>query len=271
MSGGRLPVFVSDQGNESTAGVSVPSNNDETTSSAPSASLSLADRLANWSEGMLRGPEGEVVSVFGFTPEEAQKVLFPVTRERGLPLDYRPRDLAPIPGGRSGVLVRAVVLPDLEAMLASALRLAVVSGFRSSSTQASLFDSRVRQRLAASAGALSLEDAREQTNAGTALPEHSQHQLGTAVDLSTPEVGYQITRAFIQTPAAYWLQEHAWEYGFVFPYTEAGRERTGYIAEPWHLRWIGRPLAAFLQSDGYLEGDLVADDYLEALERLLNE
>ena len=84
------------------------------------------------------------------------------------------------------------------------------------------------------------------------------------------ELGYRIAPAFVATAAGQWLQEHAAEFGFVFPYTDLGQERTGYMAEPWHLRWVGRPLAALLMTDGYLDnGAVVADDYLEAIESLL--
>lgn len=254
--------------------LSIAASDPEVGSSTPAASPSLGARLASWMDGVVRGAGGELVSAFGFTPEAAREILVPVTRERALSMDYRPRDLVGVPGGRSGVLVRAVTLPDLLDLLAASpgSGLAVVSGFRSFAAQATLFESRVRQRLAAAGGALSLDDARAQANRGTALPGHSQHQLGTAFDFSTPGLGYQVSRAFVQTVAASWLQEHAWEYGFVLPYTDLGQERTGYIAEPWHLRWVGRPLAAFLHGDRYLDsGDVVADDYLEALDGLLNQ
>ena len=46
--------------------------------------------------------------------------------------------------------------------------------------------------------------------------------------------------------------------------------RTGYAAEPWHLRWVGRPFAAFLWDQHYLfSPDPTADDWLLALEDLL--
>ena len=237
--------------------------------SAPTASL------VSWPDGLRVGSQGALSSVFGFAPDAAREILFPVTKQRELPLTYRPTDLTTVAGQRSGVLVRAVLLADVEALLLAAQRsgltLAAVSGYRSSGTQAALFDQRARDRLAQSGGAMTLEEARQRANQGTALPGYSQHQLGTAVDFSTGAVGYQVTPAFAGTPAAAWLREHAWEFGFVLPYTELGRERTGYIPEPWHLRWVGRPLAALLMADGYLDAtDIVADDYLEALETLLD-
>src|SRR5262249_39812491 len=98
----------------------------------------------------------------------------------------------------------------------------------------------------------------------------SQHQLGTTVDLTSPENGNGLGQQFGLTRAGRWLVAHATEYGFVLPYTEQGEVRTGYAAEPWHLRWVGRDLAGLMQADAYLERDgLVADDYLVALDLLL--
>ncbi len=96
----------------------------------------------------------------------------------------------------------------------------------------------------------------------SALPGHSQHQLGTAVDLFTHEwkKGQEtVFRAgFGCTRAGQWLQEHSWEHGWVFPYpihpddrnAKQGcvprfdhqvpiNPRTGYRYEHWHLRYIG--------------------------------
>lgn len=237
---------------------------------------SRSSRLSAWPGGLVRGAHGELVSAFGFTPAEAREILIPVTRQRGLARDYQPTDLVAVPGARPGVLVRAVAFPDLTDLLAAAqaggLDLVVVSGFRPYATQTRLFQRRVRKRLAEAGSTISVAEARRRENTETALPGHSQHQLGTALDFSTPELGNQVLRTFAETAAGRWVRDHAADYGFVLPYTEEGRERTGYIAEPWHLRWLGRPLAAFLAADGYLrQGDVVVDDYLAALESSANQ
>lgn len=97
----------------------------------------------------------------------------------------------------------------------------------------------------------------------SALPGHSQHQLGTAVDLFTEhwkkegkEKGESVFRSgFGCTSAGLFLEAHAWEHGFVHPYPIHPDDRrgcgprgdmfvppnpaTGYRHEPWHLRFIG--------------------------------
>ena len=96
----------------------------------------------------------------------------------------------------------------------------------------------------------------------SALPGHSQHQLGTTIDLFTQEWkagGETVFRqGFGCTKGAKWLKEHSWEHGFVFPYpihpddlhekedclSRGDHEvpinpKTGYRYEHWHVRYVG--------------------------------
>ena len=38
-----------------------------------------------------------------------------------------------------------------------------------------------------------------------------------------------------------WLHRHCWEYGFVIRYQEDKEKITGYLAECWHVRYVGLP------------------------------
>jgi D-alanyl-D-alanine carboxypeptidase len=101
----------------------------------------------------------------------------------------------------------------------------------------------------------------------SALPGHSQHQLGTTVDLFTEEWAKDERGVFREgfgcTPAGRYLQEHATELGFVMPYPIHPDDRhpkqscvvrwdipininpkTGYRFEHWHLRYVGKDAAA---------------------------
>src|SRR6185436_10061563 len=114
-----------------------------------------------------------------------------------------------------------------------------------------------------SGGAMDRAEAENRSARFVAPPGHSQHQLGTAIDFSTWEIGYAVQPKFVETDASHWLEQHAWQYGFVLAYTRNGEERSGYAFEPWHYRWIGRDLAAVLWRDGYLDHPtLISDDYL---------
>lgn len=98
------------------------------------------------------------------------------------------------------------------------------------------------------------------TNA-SAIPGHSQHQLGTAVDLFTlswTRGGAHFREGFGCSTGGRWLAQNSWRFGFVLPYPlhpdyrVAGSDcaarpehrgrvdpRTGYKHEPWHFRYIG--------------------------------
>ena len=68
-----------------------------------------------------------------------------------------------------------------------------------------------------------------------ALPGHSEHQTGLAIDCATYDSG-----SFTGSAAAAWLDEHCAEYGFIIRYPEGHQSATGYTYEPWHIRYIGK-------------------------------
>jgi hypothetical protein len=229
----------------------------------------LAERLADLPEAFQRGSDGALERVFGLPAAEVGMLLYPVSRERAMPYGYQPPDLI---GGLNHPL-RALAVSAFRAMFGAAekqqIYIDVVSGYRSAEYQAEVFENAVRTQLARNPG-IERDEAERRASRAIAPPGHSQHQLGTTADLSTWEIGYGIRPAFAETAAGRWLLAHAWEFGFVFPYTTAAEGRTGYIAEPWHVRWVGRPLAALLWADDYLASStLPADDYLLAVEQLL--
>ncbi|SRR5579884_3054301 len=214
-------------------------------------------------------------TVFGLPRDEAAWVLYPVTRERALPADYAPTDLVRTTAGgdspQGPQLVRQLIVPDLQAMFAAArddgVSLGVLSAYRSYDAQAELFRSGVAQQRARGHDAA---EAEALANRFRALPGYSQHQLGTTLDLTSAEVGYGLGQRFGDSRAGQWVRARAWEFGFILPYTVADEARTGYAPEPWHVRWVGRELAAAMAADDYLDRDgLDADDYLVALDTLL--
>jgi len=207
--------------------------------------------------GIQRDPSGSVTGVFGLQPELAREVLMPATRADALPDGYAPADLASVSAngipsaGRQ--LVRALILDDTRALVQAAAsdgqQLYVGSGFRSQAFQVDVFAAQVAR----------WGDA-EIANRYSARPGHSQHQLGTTIDLTND------FRTFRTSDAPVWLRANAHRFGFVLPYTEAARGRTGYVDEPWHARWVGRPLAGRLEIAGYLDWtDLDADDVVASV------
>ena len=120
------------------------------------------------------------------------------------------------------------------------VELLVVSAFRSFDTQASL---KSEYKVLYGAGT---------ANQFSADQGYSEHQLGTAVDFTTPEVGASFSK-FLSSPAYEWLLNNAYKYGFILSYPE---NNTHYRFEPWHWRFVGVSLAEDLHDDGKYFYDL---------------
>ena len=74
-----------------------------------------------------------------------------------------------------------------------------------------------------------------------ARPGHSEHQTGLAIDISTRDTG--LTNYFIQTKEYQWLTENAHKYGFIERYKSEYSDKTHYVQEPWHFRYVGKEIA----------------------------
>lgn len=115
----------------------------------------------------------------------------------------------------------------------------IASAFRSYDYQRHVHDIQVAQ------------DGQAAADRVSARPGHSEHQTGLAVDLITPDdPSCDFDQCFATTPAGRWLAQHAGEYGFLIRYAAGNEAITGYRPEPWHLRYVGRPLATSMRSAG---------------------
>ncbi|MBI2907860.1 MAG: M15 family metallopeptidase [Chloroflexi bacterium] len=209
--------------------------------------------------GLRRDSQGKVTEAFGFDAASARGILYPVNKSRALPPGYTPTDLvSPDTFGLEGIQpVRSIIGPDLAEMnRASEYALVVASGYRSYDYQRSVFESEVLAKVRAGMGRA---EAEARANAESAQAGHSEHQLGTTIDFNL------IEESFAGTPAGRWLAANSWRYGFVMSYTPKATERSGYVFEPWHFRWVGRPLARLLHEQDYLESEIPLSDYLEAI------
>ena len=108
----------------------------------------------------------------------------------------------------------------------------ISSGFRSFSAQTTVYN-----RYKANEG-------QDGADTHSARPGHSEHQSGLAFDLNS------ITQAFGSTPEGIWTAENAHLYGFIIRYPQGKESITGYIWEPWHLRYVGVDVATTLYNSG---------------------
>ena len=79
-----------------------------------------------------------------------------------------------------------------------------------------------------------------------APPGGSEHQTGLALDVSCSAVGLDLTEDFADTAEGIWLAKNAPLYGFIIRYPKSKEDITGYAYEPWHIRYVTKPLAHYL-------------------------
>ncbi len=167
-----------------------------------------------------------------------------------LPPEYEPPDLVRVsqafPASYDGggeLLVRSVMIADLSALLREAemagVRFAVQSAYRSYAYQERTFLYWVER------------DGYEAAIASSARPGHSEHQLGTAIDMRSLDgpPAWDL-EDWALTPEGAWLEENAYRFGFVMSYPRGSADVTCYVYEPWHYRYVGRELAADVRASG---------------------
>lgn len=121
-----------------------------------------------------------------------------------------------------------------------------VSGWRSAEEQQALYVTSLR------------EHGQSFTKKFVALPGHSEHQTGLAIDLGLrqPEIDF-IRPAFPYTGICQRFRELAPAYGFIERYPAGKEAVTGIAHEPWHFRYVGTPHAAAITQAG-----LALEEYL---------
>ena len=182
-------------------------------------------------------------------------LLTVVDKQTALSSSYVPPDLVTIGGGYIapgyGGRLRAEAYDALVRMLSDAYAagndIYARSAYRSYSEQASTYAYWVSVLGEAEASRVS------------AKPGHSEHQLGTTVDLTDASVGYDLVESFGATASGQWLMANAHNYGFALSYPACCEHITGYAYEPWHWRYIGAAHATAWKASG-----LTLVEYLRA-------
>lgn len=153
-----------------------------------------------------------------------------VNKTYSLPADYSP-----------GVQPEAQAAFDemQSAAAEEGLTLYISSGFRSYDYQAGLYKRYVERSGQAEAD-------RYSARAG-----HSEHQTGLAFDLNT------ITDEFKDTAEGKWVAKNCQKYGFIIRYPADKESVTGYMYEPWHIRYLGKETAQAVYDSG-----LCLEEYL---------
>ena len=117
----------------------------------------------------------------------------------------------------------------------------VTSAYRSYNYQNDLFNRYVNR------------DGLQAAQRYSARPGQSEHQSGLALDISKPNVSIL---NFDGTQEAIWVAANAHRFGFIIRYPQGKEAITGYMYEPWHLRFLGIELATLVKNS-----NLTYDEY----------
>ncbi|MFM9278258.1 D-alanyl-D-alanine carboxypeptidase family protein [Paenibacillus jiagnxiensis] len=193
------------------------------------------------------------------TNATAQTVI--VNKQRSLPKGYEPSDLV-VPnvpfsfdGPHEKRHMRKEAAGALEKLFAAAkkdgIKLRAVSGYRSYARQKTIYNNNVKTK------------GLEYASKVSAVPGMSEHQTGLAIDVSSPSVGNALEQSFGSSKEGKWLAKHAPEYGFVIRYPKGKDDITGYVYEPWHIRYIGVDLAEDAATKGLTLEEYFDEDHIK--------
>lgn len=129
----------------------------------------------------------------------------------------------------------AVHLARLLMEIRAQSQIVPVSGWRSRKEQQQIWDDSL------------LEHGKVFTETYVALPGHSEHQTGLAIDVGKMQDAIDFIRPkFPYTGICQKFRERAAAYGFVERYPKGRESVTGIGHEPWHFRYVGEPHASFM-------------------------
>ncbi len=174
------------------------------------------------------------IGVDNMVESDFNKVFENLNRSTSVPLDYIPQDLTRVlnPIKTIGVMcVSERIVRHLDEMIGDAkkqkLDIAITSSYRSAEMQKFLYS-------------LWINKSGNAAKAGIAEAGHSEHQLGTTIDVSGKSIGYAgVSPSFANSKEGKWMAQNSYKYGFIMSYPDKKQKETGYIYEPWHFRYIG--------------------------------
>lgn len=115
-----------------------------------------------------------------------------------------------------------------------------VSGYRTLEEQVNIYNTSLK------------DNGEDFTRKYVALPNHSEHQTGLAIDLGLNEKETDFIRPdFPYVGICNEFRKAAPDYGFIERYAKDKEEITGISHEPWHFRYVGYPHSKIMQENGF--------------------
>ena len=166
-----------------------------------------------------------------------------VNKFNALPSDYVPTDLVNV--GEYHYQMRQEAAKALEELMAYGktenVFLIPFSTYRSYDYQKDLYNKYLS------------EDTLDTVDTYSARAGHSEHQTGLAADMRSSSLTDNVTDSDYE-----WLLNNSYKYGFIIRYPKGKSKITGYMEEPWHLRYIGQEDAKKIH-----ELDITYDEYYD--------
>lgn len=154
---------------------------------------------------------------------------------------------------KKGIKVEKETLKNFRLLQEEALKseyiIDIESGFRTHEYQQMLMDELIKEK------------GKEYALKYIAKPYHSEHETGLAIDICIFENGVCLIEHDLKHKKAIkWIHQNAHRFGFILRYPKGKEQITGYNYEPWHLRYVGTPLANYLYNN-----NLTLEEYYNKL------
>jgi D-alanyl-D-alanine carboxypeptidase len=197
----------------------------------PYASMPAGGKQASSSSSDNQAQSVKTFNKHKYSLKNPSSIWVIVNKHRPLtPKTYAPNDLATVGHGQQMRQKAASALAKMESSASKqGVSFYAASAYRSYDQQVAAYNSEVKAY------------GRSYADQESARPGYSEHQTGWAVDLGTS--GCAINKCFANTAAGKWVAMNGYKYGFIIRYPKAQKSITGYEYEPWHLRYVGQPLA----------------------------
>lgn len=164
-----------------------------------------------------------------------------VNKDHPLERSYIPKNLVSVDEKycvRPTMLDKLCYQSYLNLLKESGFDLLIYSGYRSYEYQESIYTGDIYQ----------------------AKPGESEHQTGLAIDVTIHGIG--LTKAFGETIEGQWIKENAHKYGFIIRYPNGKENITGFLYEPWHIRYVGSSSAKIIYENQY-----TLEEYINTLKK----
>lgn len=157
-------------------------------------------------------------------------------------------------GEEPGILLEkeaASSLNDLLQAIKGRENILGVSGYRTQNEQRAIYSDSLKS------------NGPEFTRKYVALPNHSEHQTGLAIDLGLKQENIDFIRPYFPDEGICGrFKALAPSFGFIQRYKKGKEAITGIAEEPWHFRYIGRPHAELAEC-----WHMALEEYIEEIKK----